>query len=168
MRKFLMLVTLLIVSQIMVAQDDNNTEGYVSFSTDPMQMIEGEPKGFQWVLEMGVQDNHGRVGMFYERFDAIEYVSYGIQPSFRLPVLRLVDLSLGTELSVIRRPGEHIGLFGNYQDYKNYMTYAFNGSVSVDLMKRLALFVKADMKRRPDIEKLWQFSGYTGVRVSFL
>jgi hypothetical protein len=168
MKRFLTVLILLVTTISFAQEKDNTTNGFIGFSIDPAQLVEGEPKGFQWVAEVGVQDKFSRVALFYERFDEIEYVSYGLQPSLILPLFSTVDLGLGTEVSIIRRPARNASFFTRGDEYSSYASYAFNGSVSVKVVDRLSLFVKADMKRRPDIDKLWQFSGYTGVRVSFL
>jgi hypothetical protein len=172
MKKILMLMMLVLITQVSIAQEEENLNknehGFVGFSVDPYQMIDGEPQGFKWVVEAGAENDFSRVNIFYERFDEIEYVSYGLQPSFIFPVIDLVDLSLGSEISIIRRPELKSGLLGPRKEFENYVSYAFNSAISIKLMERLSIFVKADMKRRPDENRLWDFSGYSGIRVMLL
>jgi hypothetical protein len=145
---------------------------YLGLSVDPMQFTNGfkgdEVKGTQWIIELGVQDKYSRVSLFYERFDAIEYISYGLQPSLILPVSDVFHGTIGSEFSIIRRPAYiKRGLIGSEEGFTSYATYAFNMSVNASIIKdRFDVFIKGDMKRRPDINnKDFQYETKAGVRV---
>lgn len=137
--------------------DHDKNFRFVSVGLDPAQAIYGSPKnsnGFDGVIKVGANHGRIRVSIFYERFELIQYQSFGFQPSVVFSPYRNIKLLLGTEVSMINRMGP------------TSMSYAFNSQVEYHL-KRFFIYAQADLKRRTDVTQKWGYSNYIGIGFKF-
>jgi hypothetical protein len=175
MKNVLTVILLLLTINLCVAQESdtiNKPEHYVEFGMDPLYMVGEDSQGYvDWVVKLGSEvGEYGNIAAFYERNNGANYVSYGIQPGFVLPIAYGFHANLGTELSIIERYGlEGMGLLYTSEDRSHDLTYAFNVGLSYRLHKNLSLGYSADFKHRPDINPgTWADSYRLGLKIYFL
>ncbi len=111
-------------------------------------------RGFDGVFRLGVRKEQFQADMFYETFKIIEYTSFGINLNYVLrPDKKLTPL-VGIELGMIQRP-KHL-----------YPSLAVISELDYHLGP-FFIYVKGQIKVRPDINDKIKGSGYGGVGYKF-
>lgn len=169
MKKIKILLLLLLVTQLGFSQQ-NYTNYYVDLGLNPSVLLNKETKGeLNWFAKLGHNfDSKNSVAVFYERYNADNYVSYGVQPSTTINIVAGLQVGLGLEASIIERydVGKTV-LYGGTREH--YLTGAINGSLAYKFDKHFTAYYGLDYKYRPDIaDERWVLSPSIGLRFGFL
>jgi hypothetical protein len=172
MKKTIILLVVVLLSQIGFAQENeeqNYSNQYVEFGLNPDVLLSEDTKGdLNWFVKLGHNfDNNNSIAIFYERYNAENYISYGVQPSSSVNIVGGLQLGLGVEVSVIER--YDIGKSLISSGYRNhYLTGAISGDISYQFDKYFTIYYSGDLKYRPDLDGEWDLSPSIGFRFGFM
>jgi len=136
-------ISILILTSCFIKAQDHA----ISIGLDPAVSIYGghiNVKGLDFITKYTYRSNdHGwsndEVGLFYERFEKINYENYGVFfNKIVFPKIKNTEFTFGIEASVIHR-----------EDY--FWSYGFNSEFRYDLNDNFRIGIQGNLKRRTDI-----------------
>lgn len=167
MKKLILLSALLLSTIIFSQTPAPERYTFASVGIDAANAIVGsEPTGnkpsLDFTIKAGAVDETKNLEIYiqYESFNKINYQSFGVAGNAILFPLYKVDLAIGGEFGMIRR-----------MEGMSFFYYGVNGEVRYLLTDKFSIGAQANIKRRYDIEYLWEenttyiFSGMINFRV---